>query len=84
MENHVVSAHKKVNPSEKYICKKCSHEFESNNELSEHMTKVHNNKDPPTLFECDKCNKTFTNMNELKYHTDKTHVSQIKSKTPYL
>ena len=84
MENHVVSAHKKVNPPEKYICKKCSHEFENNNELSEHMTKVHDNNNPPTLFECDKCNKKFTNKNELKSHTDKTHVSRMKFKNTLL
>ena len=84
MENHAISAHKKVSPSEKYICKKCSHEFKNNNELSEHMTKVHNNNEPATLFECDKCNKTFTNRNELKSHTDKTHVSQKKYKSTLL
>ena len=40
MENHVTSVHKKVKSTEKHICKKCSHEFYSNNELKDHCNEI--------------------------------------------
>jgi hypothetical protein len=73
-----------VKSTEKYICKKCSHKFDSNNELKDHMTHVHNNNNSSAPFNYDKCNEAFPSKNELKLHTGNTHVSQMKAKNTLL